>query len=609
MSRLFPVVAAYWLVSLAATNGTAAPNGTAAQRKEAVSAAQQLIDEALLREAHGLTAEREQLLDEAAKLAPDYPPARWHRGYVKQDGQWIQADDLAAIQSQDRRYRVYRSKRDDAPNTIEGQWQLAEWCRKRNLPDQERVHLTRVVEMDPNHVAARQRLGFQRFGDTWMLEQEIAAGRAEMAREREALLAWTPRIETIRRGLHETSPNKRQSALDALRAIDDPESASALEAVLSGDSEESALLVVESLGKMQSPGATIALARHAVYSPSVNVRRSAAQLLRARDHESYVPNLLSLLSSPIVSRVELLRGSRGGDFVYRQSFHRETQNQHQLLVMDRDYHRIAMPGGDRRDSLSRALADLQQTAEARERELARQNELTKQLNDRVNAALSVATERQQNNATDWWRWWTAENEVYVDGQKPVQTQRQVERVAVVDRVSQSQGGSPTPGSAGSGSGPPVSQRFCDCLAAGTPVWTSTGLVAIEEIRPGDVVLSQDPHTGELACKPVLATTLRPSGPLVKVTAGDETFVTSGGHLFWIAGEGWVKARKLRSGMEAHTAAGARNVSRVDDGPSLETYNLIVADFHTYFVGEAKILCHDNTVREPIQNLVPGLATE
>jgi hypothetical protein len=37
-----------------------------------------------------------------------------------------------------------------------------------------------------------------------------------------------------------------------------------------------------------------------------------------------------------------------------------------------------------------------------------------------------------------------------------------------------------------------------------------------------------------------------------------------------------------------------------------TYNLIVADFHTYFVGKAKILSHDNTIREPTVALVPGL---
>ncbi len=37
------------------------------------------------------------------------------------------------------------------------------------------------------------------------------------------------------------------------------------------------------------------------------------------------------------------------------------------------------------------------------------------------------------------------------------------------------------------------------------------------------------------------------------------------------------------------------------------YNLVVADFHTYFIGEAKILVHDNTIHQPTDVVVPGLA--
>ena len=39
----------------------------------------------------------------------------------------------------------------------------------------------------------------------------------------------------------------------------------------------------------------------------------------------------------------------------------------------------------------------------------------------------------------------------------------------------------------------------------------------------------------------------------------------------------------------------------------EAYNLVVADFNTYFVGETGILVHDNTPRLPTRATVPGLA--
>ena len=147
----------------------------------------------------------------------------------------------------------------------------------------------------------------------------------------------------------------------------------------------------------------------------------------------------------------------------------------------------------------------------------------------------------------------------------------------------------------------------DCLAAGTLVWTDAGPVPIEQIRVGDLVLAQDPESGELAYQPVLRTTVRPRGPLVRVClVNREVLETSGGHLFWVAGAGWTKARELLSGCELHGVTGTVRVSITETADEAETYNLIVADSHSYFVGEGKILCHDNTVRRPTKAKVPGL---
>ncbi len=64
--------------------------------------------------------------------------------------------------------------------------------------------------------------------------------------------------------------------------------------------------------------------------------------------------------------------------------------------------------------------------------------------------------------------------------------------------------------------PPVQPR-CECFAAGTIVWTATGSKPIEKIRIGDLILSQDVETGEVALKPVLTTTTRPAEQLVRIT--------------------------------------------------------------------------------------------
>ena len=67
-----------------------------------------------------------------------------------------------------------------------------------------------------------------------------------------------------------------------------------------------------------------------------------------------------------------------------------------------------------------------------------------------------------------------------------------------------------------------------CLAAGTPILTDAGPVAVEKIKVGDRVLSQDAETGELAYKPVLHTTVRLNAELVKLELFDGTITCSVG---------------------------------------------------------------------------------
>jgi hypothetical protein len=59
-------------------------------------------------------------------------------------------------------------------------------------------------------------------------------------------------------------------------------------------------------------------------------------------------------------------------------------------------------------------------------------------------------------------------------------------------------------------------------------------------------------------------------------------------------------------MELHTSAGSVTVSAVEAGRHSETHNLIVADFHSYFAGQSRLLSHDNTVRRATSATVPGL---
>jgi hypothetical protein len=44
---------------------------------------------------------------------------------------------------------------------------------------------------------------------------------------------------------------------------------------------------------------------------------------------------------------------------------------------------------------------------------------------------------------------------------------------------------------------------------------------------------------------------------------------------------------------------------IESGSEAQTYNLVVADFSTYVVGNGKLLSHDVTDRRPTRMIVPG----
>ncbi len=578
----------------------------AAARGDSLNKATSLVREALHREVYGAASERAKLLKEAEATAPDYAPAKWHQGLVEHKGKWVPADEYGQHVKEDARMERYRLLRDKAKRTAASQLELANYCEKYGLHDQERAHLTQVLSIEPEHPIARARLGFRRVDGEWVTTEELKESTEASVARQKNLAVWRKRIDVIRKNLLHSSQLRREAGEKELLEITDATALPAMEAMLASSNQEIAKLTVKAIDNISTNEAASALARQAILSPWEVVRNDAAQRLRRRPSESYVPSLLSLLSSPTTSQMQVLRG-RGNSMIFRQALVREGRSSRDVMVMDTEYRRVALPGGDREDTLRRAQAGVTAQAAMQQRQVAQQNMATARLNDRVCTALATAT-REPIAAVpgQWWSWWNDQNGVFVQGQKPIRTAFRRQEIEVVDQVDLSQA---TPGTQAAVS-QALSQRFKDCLAAGTVVWTSNGPVAIEKVQVGDMILTQDTKTGELTFKPALETTVRPVSMLVKVvTADGEAIETSAGHPFWVAGEGWVKTRDLRSGMEMHGLNGPVRISSVDDSRKEQTYNLIIADHNTYFVGKSKVLSHDNTIRPAVDEVVPGLIAD
>ena len=142
-----------------------------------------------------------------------------------------------------------------------------------------------------------------------------------------------------------------------------------------------------------------------------------------------------------------------------------------------------------------------------------------------------------------------------------------------------------------------------CFVAGTLVETKDGLRPIEKIKLGDLVLSRNPETGETTFKAV--TDVIPEHDRViwevSLTGNDNTselFETTDEHPWWIVTEvgngSWKRTDELSDGMIVTTADNqTMTIMSVKDTARIDgTYNLTVADFETYFVGENKVLVHN-----------------
>lgn len=143
-----------------------------------------------------------------------------------------------------------------------------------------------------------------------------------------------------------------------------------------------------------------------------------------------------------------------------------------------------------------------------------------------------------------------------------------------------------------------------CFVAGTVVWTSLGPKRIEEVRPGDYVLSRD-ETGTVQdYQPVYETVVTHPSELFSIwyEGPDGTcseLVCSGEHPFYVMrSRGFIPARDLRVGDKLSLANGATATLGLvthQIAPANEyytTYNFEVTNFHTYFAGAQGVWVHN-----------------
>jgi RHS repeat-associated protein len=133
-----------------------------------------------------------------------------------------------------------------------------------------------------------------------------------------------------------------------------------------------------------------------------------------------------------------------------------------------------------------------------------------------------------------------------------------------------------------------------CFAAGTLVQTSEGLVSIEEIEVGDLVLSFNTNTQENSFQAIQQISKRPDNEIIQLSIQDETIKTTPEHPFWVVDQGWVTANCLEVGDQLFNGKNSIPLLEISQvSTSVVVYNFEVEKFHTYSVSGFGLWVHNN----------------
>lgn len=578
---------------------------TPARRSGDSEQAQKFVEEGLHLGMLGDQQRRDQLLAAAVAADADFAPARWAQGQVQSGEGWIAAREQAELLQSDQKLEAYRARREEASDTVEDQWELAQWCLSRGLQDQAKAHFNQILVLDPNHLPTREALGHRRINNRWVTPEMLVDATERATADAIDYQEFRARVERLAERLSHERESVRQVAREELTALQDPRSAVAMEFILGGYSEPAALAMVSVVGQWHELRATEALARQAIVSPWASVRAEAAKSLVGRPLIDFVPSLLAEYQTPVSVQIQAAPIGQNR-LLYREVLVSENQEQCNCVVRDTALQRLSAAGGNGQATLNDMMRDMRIESRQTNAQANQANEFVNARNSLITQALNIATERNlENDPRTWWSWWNEQNGIQVSG-KQVAFDYQLDTATYVDAQSTSgppSSGQQTPSSGSRSSAVPIQG---ECFAAGTQVLTDRGMIAIETVEVGDRVLAKEIETGALEFRPVLRCTVREPSELFEIRVGEEWIRCSGGHPFWVSGSGWVLAKELQTGMMLHGQNGELPILDIRRGDFEETYNLVVDGYATYFAGENQVLVHDFTNRRPSRELVPGL---
>lgn len=241
----------------------------------------------------------------------------------------LDAAQVKSVKKQSAAELQYDKIRSKYGDTSEAQWEIAQWCREHKLTKQRRVHLERVIELDPDHAEARHALGFSHIQGRWVTQEKLMTengyikdkktGKWVLPQEAELLeqdrkeklaqTEWNNRVKRWNAWLH---TDKAAQAEANIRAINDPFAARPLVKFLEVDQgRDTRMMYIDTLGRLNAPYGMDALVRLSIMDPDEEIRLACLDQVVTNKYKPALGKYVQALKSkdnPIVNRAAVCLG-------------------------------------------------------------------------------------------------------------------------------------------------------------------------------------------------------------------------------------------------------------------------------------------------------------
>lgn len=223
------------------------------------------------------------------------------------------ADRVLGVRRTGETEREYARRVEACEDTPTALWELAEWCREQGLKEARRVHLQRIIELEPDHERARRGLGYSQVDGRWVTQESFFRERGyqqrngrwvspqeafvldqqEQKRRREK--TWYQKLKRSRKQLAAGS----REAGQVFANLRDPDAVWGLVKLWAEDpSPYARRAYVATLSEIETPASLAATVRISLTDPDEDVYRECAKRIKREASPEIIGLLVRTLKSP-----------------------------------------------------------------------------------------------------------------------------------------------------------------------------------------------------------------------------------------------------------------------------------------------------------------------